>query len=148
MGTSPRINKIKQHFIERRQRDVAKTKTRDDEAKTLRDHQPLARFTFLALVGMLLYLSTVGYNTTHLDLLLNTKVGVVWSLVELPRRWVLGVGSLVLVVIHYEAISLHHRVNKQFLAWLESLPKEDEPRYKPRFPISQEFLMEAIRASD
>jgi hypothetical protein len=95
-----------------------------EEAATLRAHQPMARLAFLALVGMLLYLSTVAYNTSHLDLLLNTKVGVIWSLVELPRRWVLGVGSLVLAVIHYEAISLHHRVDRQFQAWYFALPQE------------------------
>jgi uncharacterized protein YjbI with pentapeptide repeats len=101
-----------------------------DEAATLRAHQPMARLAFLALVGMLLYLSTVAYNTTHLDLLLNTKVGVIWSLVELPRRWVLGVGSLVLAVIHYEAISLHHRVDRQFQAWYSALPKNEAIQHR------------------
>lgn len=106
-----------------KQRKAAEEARRTDQTTTLRAHQPLARIAFLALVGMLLYLSTVAYNTTHLDLLLNTKVGVIWSLVELPRRWVLGVGSLVLSVLLYEAISLHHRVDRQFQAWRAALPE-------------------------
>lgn len=102
---------------------------REKQTATLLAHQPLARIAFLALIGMLLYLSTVAYNTTHLDLLLNTKVGVIWSLVELPRRWVLGVGALVLAIVHYEAISLHHRIDRQFQAWYASLPADDTKKH-------------------
>jgi hypothetical protein len=100
----------------------------DDQAKTLAAHQPLARLAFLSLLAMVLYLATVTYTTTHLDLLLNTKVSVVWSLVELPRRWVLGVGALVLAILMYEAISLHHRVDKQFHTWMAALPDDSTKR--------------------
>ena len=118
------------HALAFQQRKAADESRRTEQTATLRAHQPLARIAFLALVGMLLYLSTVAYNTTHLDLLLNTKVGVIWSLVELPRRWVLGVGSVVLALTLYEAISLHHRVDRQFGAWYEALPANETKQHR------------------
>lgn len=118
------------HTLAFQRRIVAKEAHRVEQGVLLGAHQPLARIAFLALIGILLYLSTVAYNTSHLDLLLNTKVGVIWSLVELPRRWVLGVGSLVLAVIHYEAISLHNRVDRQFKAWHAALPIDETKRHR------------------
>jgi uncharacterized protein YjbI with pentapeptide repeats len=99
-------------------------------AQHISAQQNFSRLTFLTLIGILLYLSTVAYNTTHLDLLLNTKVGVIWSLVELPRRWVMGIGAFVLVIVLYEAISLHHRLDRQFQVWLKTMPQTEIERNK------------------
>jgi uncharacterized protein YjbI with pentapeptide repeats len=108
-------------------RDSVK-KRLDETAKTLVSHQTMARASFLALIAMVLYLSSITYNTTHHDLLLNTKVSVLWSAVELPRRWVFGAGSVILVVLVYEAISLHHRLDRQFRVWFQGLPTDELAR--------------------
>jgi uncharacterized protein YjbI with pentapeptide repeats len=56
---------------------------------------------------------------------LNTKSQVLGSAIELPRRWVLGVGALILFGVHYEAVTFHQRLERQFSAWYSDLKPRD-----------------------
>jgi uncharacterized protein YjbI with pentapeptide repeats len=105
-------------------------KSIDEQAKLLASNQTLARASFLALAGACLYLASVAYNSTHLDLLLNTKASVLWSVVELPRRWVLSIGAIVLVGLLYETAALHDRLDRQYRAWIASMPADDTSRQR------------------
>ncbi len=62
------------YVFARQRRQITAESLRAEQSNLLREHQPLARIAFIALIGMLLYMSTVAYNTTHLDLLLNCSI--------------------------------------------------------------------------
>ena len=87
---------------------------------SLKDTLPHARLIYVGFFAFLIYFLSVVFSTSHLDLLLDTKVQVLWNALEMSRSVVIPVGAWILVVFHYKATWYHARALDQ----LEGLNKE------------------------
>lgn len=79
-----------------------------------------ARVAFVTLFLLALLLASVASTTTHLDLLLGSKVSLPTQSVEVSRQAMLLIGSLILAGIHFQALRSHLVAAKQ-LAGLSQL---------------------------
>lgn len=75
---------------------------------------------FVSLFLLALLLASVASTTTHLDLLLGSKVSLPTQSVEVSRQAMLLIGSLILAGIHFQALRSHLVAAKQ-LAGLNEL---------------------------
>ena len=79
-----------------------------------------ARVAFVSLFLLTLLLASVASTTTHLDLLLGSKISLPAQNVEVSRQAMLLIGSLILAGIHFQALRSHLLAAKQ-LAGLSRL---------------------------
>lgn len=66
-----------------------------------------ARVAFVSLFLLSLLLASVASTTTHLDLLVGSKISLPTQSVEVSRQAMLLIGSLILAGIHFQALRSH-----------------------------------------
>lgn len=74
-----------------------------------------ARVAFVSLFLLTLLLANVAFTTTHLDLLLGTKISLPSQNVEVSRQAILLFGSLILAAVHFQALRSHLVAAKQLV---------------------------------
>lgn len=117
------VNTSKQLDDEQRKR--AYSEETNDWKSSLDKSLTNARLEFAAFFIYLAYYFSATFSTTHLDLLLDTKISVLFQVLELPRILLIGIGALILVALHYKVLWDHQRAYWQ-LAKLKSIAEPDK----------------------
>jgi hypothetical protein len=112
-------------------------------SQAAKESLPNTRLIYLAFLTYLIYYLTVTYSTDHHDLLFDTKVHVLWNILEIPRSLLLGVGACILTLFHYKALWYHNRSLQQLRAFRQALITDRQKR-KASLLLTGNLLIDVI----
>lgn len=125
-----RLRQAEQDF---RQADASsREKQAERQLKRIEDESSDVRKALLALVFFEIYLASVLYTTTHLDLLLDRSIGYLTYIVSVQAPTFMVASAIALFFAHLFALSLHARVGKRL------------QHYAAQFPDRTSFLPEGV----
>lgn len=117
------LKRLRQAERELRQADASSSeKQAERQLKRIDDESSDVRKAFLALVFLEIYLASVLYTTTHLDLLLDRSIGYLTYIVSVQAPTFMVVSAIALFFVHLFALSLNARVGKRLQHYAVQFP--------------------------